>query len=129
MEKFSERETTCRGVSEVRISDSSASYYFAAFTSSGLRRSAPMILVDGELALAECVMKNIRGGRAYGKRWAGVRFGPGGRRRYCWVTESLIEEILDAANWGGPNWRKNSKEEKRNGQIADFAMDLLEAIS
>ena len=128
--KFSERQTEVPYIVEVELRDSGASYSRARFASSGLRHASPMIRVDGRLALAECVMKNIVGRGFHSRsRWPGVRFGPGGRRRFCWVTEELIEDILKACNWGGPNWRKNSREEKRNSQVADFALDLLEEIS
>lgn len=130
--KFSERETEVAGVVELSSPNGgrgSASYDGAAFFRSGLRWAAPMIRVNGRLALAECVMKNIKGGAGYMCRWDGVKFGPGGRRRYCWVTEELIEEILKACAWGGANWRKNVREEERNAQIAEFAMDLLDELS
>ena len=124
--KFVERETEVAGVLEVSIH---SDYDSEGFIRSGLRWAPPMIRVDGRLAVAECVMSNITGGMGY--KWShrpGVRFGPGGRRVYVWVTEEVVEDILKACGWG-TNHRNNKREQARAEQIAEFAMDLIEELS
>lgn len=120
---FTYHETEVAGVESVEIS---ADYNREAFLTSGLgMRGYAMIRVHGRHAIADAVLRSL--GAIYSSRESleGVRFGPSGRRHYRYISEEIVNRIVESI-W--ETSRSSSRERERSSAVGDFAVDLIDLI-
>lgn len=85
--------------------------------------AAPLLRVQGRYFLAKAVADSIFGDGP-GSSYPGIKYGPGGRRKYWALTETLVEKMMKAS----VAWRKNEREERIAYERGEFVMALVDLL-
>ena len=120
IQNFMSHDTEVDGVDAISIA-SHASYVDEAFVSCGW--APPMILVDNRLAIADRVLRSMDVIHSSREPLPGVRFGPGGRRHYRFVTDELINRMIERTH---SDYGRSDRERSRQLCINEFVNDVFD---
>lgn len=85
--------------------------------------AAPLIRVKGTCYLTKQITDAILGDGGYSS-FPGIKYGPGGRRKYYTVTEAFVSKLLSASQ----SWRTNSREERIAYERGEFVLALVDLL-